>query len=387
MIVNRLRANQVSKLPEGKHLDGNGLYLRVQGNSRRWFLRFSFEGKRHDLGLGSLSLSDARAKAAEIRVQIAEGKHPLVARAIEAATKKREAIAAKGLYTTIADIYKDALQWHVEKNAIRTKGWVSSATSLLDRKVLPMIGHKPLTVLTPQDIASVLMPVWTTTTGGRMLTCLRACFKYATMKGLFTGSYPTDWNGALELIMPKASKVLEVTHREACPWQDIPALYAKLAAMPRTPATRLTMACILCVPRPSEFSLLRVVDIDTAKRLLTIQVSKTSTEPWDIPYPTQLDDLFDFTAEFPFGAKLGNYTPRRLLEKLDLSYTAHGFRSSFSSWCADHEKNPETREACLHHSLGGKVTLAYQRSSLLDLRRTLLQEWADYVTSTARTPS
>lgn len=383
MIINRLRANQIAKLPEGKHLDGHGLYLRVEGNSRRWFLRFSFQGSRHDLGLGALSLTDARAKAAEIRQQIAEGKHPLVARAIDIAAKKKESLSAKGLHTTLADIYEAALKWHVEKNALRSVRWLPEGISMMQRKVLPMLGTRPLSLLTSQDMATVLTPVWGTSTGGRMLTCLRACFRYATTQGLFTGSYPTDWDGALELIMPKASKVSKVEHREACPWQDMPALFAKIAAMDATPHVRMTLACMLCVPRPVEFANLRVVDINTEKRVLVIRESKTSTEPWEVPYPTQMDALFDFTAEFPFGAELGGHVPRRLLKDLGITYTAHGFRASFSSWCADHEKNPETREACLHHSIGGKVTLAYQRSNLLDLRRQLLQEWADYITSTS----
>ena len=387
MIINRLRANQIAKLPEGKYLDGNGLYLRVQGNSRRWFLRFSFQGSRHDLGLGALPLADARAKAAEIRQQIAEGKHPLVTRAVAAAAKKKEALAAKGLHTTLKDIYEDALRWHVEKNVLRSKKWLPEGVSVLRRKVLPSIGSKPLTLITPQDIAAVLTPVWSTTSGGRMLTCLRACFRYATVNGLFTGSYPTDWDGCLELIMPKASKVSKVEHRASCSWKDVPALYAKLSAMGLTPYIRMTLACILCVPRPSEFAKLRVQDIDTEKRVLIIQESKTSTEPWEVPYPTQMDDLFDFTAEFPFGQRLGAHVPCCVLRDIGETVTAHGFRASFSSWCADHEKNPETREACLHHSIGGKVTLSYQRSNLLDLRRKLLQEWADYVTSTARAPS
>lgn len=387
MIINRLRANQIAKLPEGKYLDGNGLYLRVQGNSRRWFLRFSFQGSRHDLGLGALPLADARAKAAEIRQQIAEGKHPLVTRAVVAATKKKEALAAKGLHTTLRDIYEDALQWYYEKNALRTPRWVHNGKALLESKVLPSIGLKPLTLITPQDIAAVLTPVWTSSTGGRMLTCLRACYRYATVKGLFTGSYPTDWEGALELLMPKASKVSKVEHRASCPWKDVPALYAQLAALPDTPDKRMTIACMLCVPRPLELADLRVADIDVEKRILVIQKSKTSTEPWEVPYPTQMDAVFDFTAEYPFGKKVSNHTAMRFLGANKVPYTAHGFRASFSSWCADHEKNPETREACLHHSIGGKVTLSYQRSNLLDLRRKLLQEWADYVTSTARAPS
>ena len=179
MIINKLRSNQIAKLPEGKYLDGNGLYLRVEGNSRRWFLRFRFEGKRHDLGLGRLSLSEARAKAAEVRQEIAGGRHPLLVREAEKALKHKEAIAAKGLATTIRDIYGRALEFHVEINAIKSDRWLKVSDALMVKRALPFIGDKPLAVVTPKDVADVLRPVWTTTTGKRLLTCIRACYKYA----------------------------------------------------------------------------------------------------------------------------------------------------------------------------------------------------------------
>ncbi len=382
MIINRLRANQIAKLPDGKHLDGQGLYLRVEGNSRRWFLRFSFEGKRHDLGLGRLTLSEAREKAEEVRRQIADGKHPLITRAMEVAARKKSAVAAKGLHSTLRDIVADALDWYHEKNTLRTKDWTKQALSQMERHILPVLGSKPLGLITPEDIADVLRPKWSCTTGGTWLTYLRACFKYAMVKGYFTGKAPTEWDGCLEFHLPKASKVVVVEHRSACTWQDMPALYAKVSALPDSASKRFVLACMLCIPRPGEFAALTVPDIDTEKRIITIQTSKTSTEPWPLPYPTQMDAVFDFTAQHPFGRELERHAAAKYLRRnIEEPYTVHGFRASFSSWCADHEKNPETREACLHHSLGGKVTLAYQRSNLLELRRKLLQEWADYIST------
>ena len=61
--------------------------------------------------------------------------------------------------------------------------------------------------------------------------------------------------------------------------------------------------------------------------------------------------------------------------------TIHGFRASFSTWCAENGKDPEMRERCLGHAVDTKVAACYQRSDLLERRRALIQEWAAYVTS------
>lgn len=387
MLVNRLRANQIKTLPEGKHLDGNGLYLRVVGNSRTWFLRFSFEKKRHDLGLGVLSLADARAKAAEIRQQIAEGKHPLVTRALENVERQKQAIAAKGIHTTLRDIYKQAFQWHIETRKVRTKDWFRDSCSSIEIHAFPIIGDKALGLITREDIADVVRPYWGKTTAVRILTCLRACFKYAKKKGLFTGEFPTAWQGCLDLELAPASKSHKTKHFAACPWKKIPNLYAEIYALPSSPEKRVTLACMLCAPRPGEFAALRTKDVDTQNRIITLMRTKTSDaidgddDPWEIPYPTQMDELFDFTAEFPFGKDLERSAAVRYLRSQGVEYTAHGFRSSFSTWCAEHQKNRETREHALHHKVENEVGGSYQRSTLLELRRVLLQEWADYVTS------
>jgi hypothetical protein len=74
---NRLKANEVPKLPPGTHEDGGGLRLVVEPSKekgkpgpRRWVLRVTINGKRHNRGLGAyplISLDSAREAAGDIR--------------------------------------------------------------------------------------------------------------------------------------------------------------------------------------------------------------------------------------------------------------------------------------------------------------------------------
>jgi integrase len=61
-------------------------------------------------------------------------------------------------------------------------------------------------------------------------------------------------------------------------------------------------------------------------------------------------------------------------------FTVHGMRSAARSWMADNGVEFELAEACLAHTVGNAVVQAYQRSSMLERRRPLMQAWADFVT-------
>jgi integrase len=59
--------------------------------------------------------------------------------------------------------------------------------------------------------------------------------------------------------------------------------------------------------------------------------------------------------------------------------TVHGFRSSFSDWCAERTAYPsEVREMALAHAVGDKVEAAYRRGDLFEKRRDLADAWAAY---------
>ena len=71
-----------------------------------------------------------------------------------------------------------------------------------------------------------------------------------------------------------------------------------------------------------------------------------------------------------------------LLRRLNIPYTAHGFRSTFRDWCAEQTNYPrEICEAALAHSVRDQTEAAYFRSDMFEKRRELMQTWATYCTT------
>ena len=59
--------------------------------------------------------------------------------------------------------------------------------------------------------------------------------------------------------------------------------------------------------------------------------------------------------------------------------TMHGFRSTFRDWAAENGIDQVLAEKSLMHATGNEVEQAYQRSDLLEQRRTVMQAWADTI--------
>jgi integrase len=58
----------------------------------------------------------------------------------------------------------------------------------------------------------------------------------------------------------------------------------------------------------------------------------------------------------------------------------HGFRSSFRDWAAEQTNYPEEiRKTATMHAVGDAVQQAYQRTDLLERRRQLMADWANYL--------
>lgn len=59
--------------------------------------------------------------------------------------------------------------------------------------------------------------------------------------------------------------------------------------------------------------------------------------------------------------------------------TTHGFRSAFRDWASEEAKAPrEVAEAALAHSVSSEVERAHARSDLFDLRRVVMEQWAQH---------
>jgi hypothetical protein len=106
MSVGKLTAIQCTKAKtRGMLNDGLGLYLQV-GDGKSWILRYKRNGRSRYLGLGpfhTVSLAQARQKAAEARQLLAAGEDP-----IEARRASRAALAPPMTFAAAAEAYMQA---------------------------------------------------------------------------------------------------------------------------------------------------------------------------------------------------------------------------------------------------------------------------------------
>ena len=73
-------------------------------------------------------------------------------------------------------------------------------------------------------------------------------------------------------------------------------------------------------------------------------------------------------------------TLSKLLQENRVGAVPHGFRYSFRDWATEKTGyHRDVIEAALAHQVANKVEAAYFRTDLLEKRRKLMQEWADYL--------
>ena len=80
------------------------------------------------------------------------------------------------------------------------------------------------------------------------------------------------------------------------------------------------------------------------------------------------------------GRMQGHHPMRKMMRKLEIDAVSHGFRSSFRDWAAECTETPsEVCELALAHVNSDRVEAAYRRTDLFERRRSLMQQWAEYV--------
>jgi hypothetical protein len=155
LAIHKLSPRKVATAGPGKYEDGGGLGLVVSRNgAKKWVLRYTINGKRREMGLGSLEkvrLSAARGKATEYRELAAAKIDP-----IEICRIESEVIPT---FTTCAARYIRS-QRHGWKNAKHARQWVRT----LKTYARPIIGSKQVDNITTEDIKKILSPIWTTKT-------------------------------------------------------------------------------------------------------------------------------------------------------------------------------------------------------------------------------
>ena len=81
----------------------------------------------------------------------------------------------------------------------------------------------------------------------------------------------------------------------------------------------------------------------------------------------------------PTGRPISNATMSKLCKENNVGCVPHGMRSSFRDWCGETGVSREVAERALGHEIRNAVEKAYARTDLLERRRQLMENWAEYL--------
>ena len=395
----KLTAKAVKELSEpGRYGDGNGLYLLVApSGTKSWIQRVRIDGKRTDKGLGgigALSLAKARKAAADNLTTLSSGVNPFERKAV--ATPEPPAVEIP----TFAQAAYTVLELHADDWAAAVaKRWIAR----LRQHAFDAIGDRPVDQITRAELAELLTPLRRENheTARKVRQALAKVFRWVRAHD-YRVDDPAD--DALVELLPKVRHTPE--HRESLHYTEVAAAVRKVQFGYAMRVTALAFEfLVLTAARPGEVRFAEWSEIDRESATWTIPAAKMKAKRDHVvplssqaiqvlqslryaPDPDAGDDdihqLIERTDGYIFTMPTGKTLSENALldrcRKEGLDCTPHGFRTSFRSWAkAEYRARFEAIELALAHAVGTSVTQAYDRDTLVEERRAMMQAWADYL--------
>jgi integrase len=397
--MGKLNPKQVENLTEpGTYEDGDGLRLIVKSTGRKsWLLRFQLDGRRREMGLGAypeISLKNARLEASSKRRQLIDGVDPLAARDLERATQRETQRASEAKQLKFETLAKDYWVAHGSTWSEQwRKGWIRK----LELYAFSHIGKLSAEQIGTEQVLKVLQPIWATKTrtADEVRGQIEQILDAAKSRGLREGENPARWRGHLSNLLSRAEKkkARKRQHFAAMPWQEVPALMARLKAN-NEPASLAAQLLILTSARAHMVRLARwnEFDLDAGTWSLPDERMKMRIA-FVIPLADQVtkllrtiprvdSSLFLFPGQGKSGVMHVNGIRTLLHDMGHEDITRHGFRSSFRDWASECTHYPrEVCEMALAHDERDQTEGAYSRSDFLEKRRALMADWGKFATS------
>ena len=386
----KLKDLAVRQARPGRHADGNGLYLVVRpAGTRSWVQRIVIRGYRRDLGLGAyplVSLADARQTALENRRVARSGGDPVAVRVQKKAPTVRELVE--------------------EVIAARRVNWSTPGTEdewrrLFGHFVFPSIGDKPVNHVTLSHVRAIVEPLWhgRGSRGYVLRQHLDRVFQFAVAHK----HRPDNPAAEVTVLLTKVKSVVE--HHPSLSHLKVRDAMAAVRASAADDAVKsLLLFLVLTAARVGEASGAAWSEIDLEGRVWVRPAARMKARrKHKVPLSEQALALLHRVRALGRPGSLvfvsgngGRATPHvihrvvsKFLRTLDLvddegrHVVTHGFRSTFRVWAMEVARAQfEVCEAALAHVQTDQTVAAYARSDLFEVRRELMQDWADYVLPT-----
>ena len=388
-----------------------GLHMQLTPKrGRSWVLRAKVGEARRDIGLGgfpAVTLSQAREKARDAREMISQGIDPIEER--KAARAALAAAQRRGLtFADAADKYL-AAKLDAFSNPKHRQQWRNT----LETYAKPELGKMLVQDITVQDVLRALQPIWMTKTetASRVRGRIEAVLSWATVAGHRTGANPARWAGNLKELLPAPSKIAPEENQPAIQVEDAPRWFAALRAREGFGARALEFLAMTAL-RSKEVRGARWDEIDFENELWLIPAVRMKMKrEHRVPLPVEAVSLLQALPRlagnplvFPAarGGQLSDMTLSAAMKRMHKSdveaggagfvdreskrpAVPHGLRSTFRDWVGEKTAYPgDMAEVALAHKISNAVEASYRRGDMIEKRRNMMGDWAEYLAGTVR---
>jgi integrase len=267
---------------------------------------------------------------------------------------------------------------------LKADGWRSEIHKKNFRKSLEdhagLIMEKSVADINTEDVLKVILPIWSekNVTAQRVLKRIESILNYSKVRGYRKGDNPASWNENIQYIVAKIPKSQK--HFESLNYNEIPELYKSLPDDTKSNAIRFI---ILTACRSKEALGAHHSEINGNVWIIPKERMKAHRQH-SVPLSAAAQLLVESSQGLLFPSSKGvicGSVILKLIKKFNKTITIHGFRASFRTWASEQTDFPrEIIELCLAHSVYSETESAYQRSTLIDKRRELMQMWCNFVT-------
>lgn len=399
-----LTAAAIRNAKPGRHADGQGLYLLVKPTlAKTWVLRVQVDGRRRDIGLGSVIAEDKLKRPSAIgedipleqrsRLTLAEARE-LAARLRNVAKAGRDPAAERRRDRSPPPSFKEAaIKAHAALAPSWSKKTADAFLASLQEHAYPSLGGTRVDEIEADDIATTLKAIWTTkpSIARKVRQRIGKVLDFAKAKRWRESEAPRHSVATL------VGKAKEGGNFSAMPYADVPAYFSRLGTETETTGRLALMLIIATAARSGEVRTARWGHINWDKRewnrppeLMKGGKAHSVTlneQAMDVLRRAAAHTNSEDPAALIFASRKGtvisDMTISKVMRDAKLAHVPHGFRSSFRDWAAEKMSQiPDpVAEAALAHTVPDAVVKAYKRAKFTDLRRQLLDAWGSFIAS------
>jgi integrase len=388
-----ITALEVKRLGPGRHHDGDGLILVVKPTgARSWIARLMAGGRRREVGLGGfpeVGLAEARARLMDVRRNLRQGVDPVAEkRATRAAADARREPAAAGP-VTFAEAARACHERHRFSSDKLRDRWIGR----LERYAFPRFGSEPVEAVTGAMVVDALDPIWLTTphTALRVRQLVQRVLSFAHVRGWRATPPPNLVDFTKDGLDRQPAGV---RHRPAVPFEDAPAVVARLRAEDETVARLALELLILTAARTAEVRFAVWGEIDFDRALWTIPAARMKMRiAHDVPLSSAALAVLNRATQlrttssgdelvFPglHGRPMSENTVCLAHKRIARGTVPHGWRACFRTWVGEAtDFEADAAERALAHKVGDNTRAAYERGRMVEKRRPIMEAWANYL--------